>query len=60
MDLREVNFAEALGGLAFEWQGIQDVSDHTPPDPSLIDVRFDLVTRNFENFEESIIQEGQT
>ena len=43
MDVREVNFGEALGGLAFEWQGIEEVGDHTPPDPSLIGIQFDLV-----------------
>ena len=58
MDVREVNFGEALGGLAFEWQGKEEVGDHTPPDPSLIDVRFDLVQTEFETFSSTVIKEG--
>ena len=54
-----MNFGEALGGLAFEWQGIKEVGDHTPPDPSLIGVRFDLVQTDFETFRMNVIKEGQ-
>lgn len=66
MDRREVNLGLALGSLVFEWQAVDGLGSSDGSDQSgaslfntgLVSFQADLVGRNAETLEETVISRG--